>query len=231
MTSNTPCPDRAAAGGRTVALSVDDGYQSVYANVFPLLAECGMTMTLALVVDYVGTGPVREHAVNGYLNKSEIREMLDTCKIELASRSLSHPFLTRLSNDQAWTEIHQSKLALEAMFGIEVSTFVYPYGDIDAHICDMVQQAGYTRARTVLEGTPDVQNAPYQLPAFDLRRCTPVERVKHHVVTRDVSILLLHQAVTNPRAYTQWELMSLVGLIRWMHDSRIRTTTLSRLAC
>jgi len=230
MTNNPLVPDRAGTGGRTVALSVDDGYQSIYANVFPLLAECGMTMTLALVVDYVGIGPVRRHAATGYLNKSEVCEMLDTCGIEIASHSLSHPFLTRLSDDLAWAEIRQSKVALEAMFGMEISTFVYPYGDVDARICDMVQQAGYTRARTVLEGTPDVQSAPYQLPAFDIRRRTPVERVKHHVATRETSILLLHQAVSNPRVYTQWDLTSFVGLVRWMHDASIQTTTLSHLA-
>ena len=94
----------APLAGTTVVLSVDDGYHTVFTNIYPLLKRHEMTMTLGIIGDYLRGGSPSYRPAGGFLRRSEIQEMLDSCAIEIASHSLSHPFLTRLDSAAAWKE-------------------------------------------------------------------------------------------------------------------------------
>jgi peptidoglycan/xylan/chitin deacetylase (PgdA/CDA1 family) len=215
--------------GRTVVLSVDDGHHSVYENVFPLLRRYGMTMTLALIVGNVGTGRPSYDPSGRFLNALEVREMLDSCDIEIASHTLSHRYLSQLDSSAAWREIRQSKLALESLFGVPVVTFVYPYGDADARARRLTRRAGYRLARAVRWGDVDFWNDPYRLPEFDLRAGTSLADAKAHVRRRKTSILLLHRIVPHPTKSTEWPVSDFSELLAWLHRRGARTVTLADL--
>ncbi|MEO0081964.1 MAG: polysaccharide deacetylase family protein [candidate division WOR-3 bacterium] len=214
----------------TVVFSVDDGYHSVFTNIYPLLRKYRMTMTLALIVDYVGPGkrPSYRPAAR-FMNQAEVQELIDSCGIEVASHSMSHPFLTRLDSTKAWTEISQSKQVLESLFGTEVITFVYPYGDMNTRIRRMTKQAGYRLGRAVVPGEPNLWLEPYRLPTLELRRETNLADVKRTIARRRTTILLLHQIVASPSSFTEWNLADFERLLEWMAATRVRVITLAQL--
>ncbi len=86
---------------------------------------------------------------------SEMREMLVTGMVELCSHTVTHPIVTRLTDDELRRELVESKRELEAYGGQEVVSFCYPngaIGDFDERTRSAVRNAGYRVAFTLVEG-------------------------------------------------------------------------------
>jgi peptidoglycan/xylan/chitin deacetylase (PgdA/CDA1 family) len=213
----------------TVVLSVDDGYHSVYENIYPLLKRYRMTMTLALIVGCITEGRPSYSPSDRFLNEREIREMMDSCGIEIASHTLTHAWLTHLDGASAWHEIAGSKLQLESLFGTEVITFVYPYGDMNGRARDMVRRAGYKLARKVGPGTPNLWVEPYQIPEVELRIDARLPEIIGHIRRNHTTVILLHRIVRSPRVFTEWSVDDFWALLDWMHRRQVRVVTLAEL--
>ena len=116
-------------GRNTFALTFDDAYLSVYEHAFPVLVERGLTATLYVVVDSVGTvnqwDCQRGDCVERIMTLGQIREMADR-GFEIGSHTLSHPHLTGLDDDRLRRELVDSKHRLEDLLGREVSSLSYP---------------------------------------------------------------------------------------------------------
>jgi peptidoglycan/xylan/chitin deacetylase (PgdA/CDA1 family) len=214
----------------TVALTIDDGWHAVYAFMFPLLQRHSMTATLGLVCGYIGNGDIRTTPHNGFMRAAEVDDMVENGRVEIASHSITHPFLNKLPAKQAWSEIAQSKATLERRFGRSVVSFIYPYGYANASVNAMVRDAGYRLGRSVGSRTLDLIHRPYMLPAFEIRRTTPLSQVTSHVLANKITILVLHQAVPFPRAYTQWDLAAFHKLLDWLRQNQVAVATLRQLS-
>jgi len=213
----------------TVVLSVDDGYHSVFTDIYPLLKRHRMTMTLGIITDYIRSGEPSHARVGGYLRRSEIQELLDSCGIEIASHGMSHPFLARVDSAMAWREIRESKAILESLFGTEVITFIYPYGNMNHRVRRMVRQAGYKLGRAVRPGDPDLWSDRYRIPEVELRLETRLEDIKARIRRRPVTVLLLHQVADQPTVFTQWSTADFTVLLEWLNRNQVRVTTLGGL--
>jgi peptidoglycan/xylan/chitin deacetylase (PgdA/CDA1 family) len=213
----------------TVVLSVDDGYHSVYENIYPLLKRYRMTMTLALITGCIAEGRPSYGPSDGFLNEREIREMMDSCDIEIASHSVTHPRLTEIDNAAAWQEIVDSKRQLESLFGTEVITFVYPYGRTDGRVRNLVRRAGYKLARKVGPGTPNLWVEPYQIPEVELRIQASLPEIISHIRRSQTTVLLLHRIVPSPKVFTEWSVADFWALLDWIHRRQVRVVTLAGL--
>jgi len=103
-----------------IVLTFDDGYEDFYYQAFPILKKYQMRVTMYIVNNFIGR--------KGYMNESEIKEILTSGLIELGAHTLDHAYLKGLKDDLAWKEIYDSKILLEQRFGVSVSSFAYPYG-------------------------------------------------------------------------------------------------------
>jgi peptidoglycan/xylan/chitin deacetylase (PgdA/CDA1 family) len=124
---------------RSCVITFDDGYQSVYANAFPVLERQHMTATVFLTV---GDGKTeRLPALNGraMLSWDEMREM-QRCGIDFGAHTLTHPDLTALPVDRIETEMRRSKEIIEQALGAAAATFAYPYGRYDARSCAIARK-------------------------------------------------------------------------------------------
>lgn len=213
----------------TVVLSVDDGYHSIYENVYPLLKRYRMTMTLALITGSIAEGKPSYSPSDRFLNEREIKEMMDSCDIEIASHSVTHPRLTEIGDAAAWQEINDSKRQLESLFGTEVITFVYPYGYMDGRVRNMVRRAGYKLARKVGPGTPNLWVEPYRIPEVELRMQARLPEIVNHVRRHQTTVILLHRIVTSPKVFTEWSVADFRALLDWMHQRQVRVVTLADL--
>lgn len=133
-----------AYSDKSIILTFDDGYEDFYTDVFPLLKKYQMKATEYIIYDYIGR--------KGFLNDTEIRELVNSGLVEIGAHTLDHLYLKKLPLSIAKTQIIDSKTKLGQRFGIKVETFAYPYGAFDQDAVDLVKQADYTAAVTVMPG-------------------------------------------------------------------------------
>lgn len=132
-----PLPEHA------LAITFDDGSESVYSQAFPVLQQYGFSATVFLTV---GDRPVTTSQARlpsrqerTMLSWGEIREM-QRYGIAFGAHTLTHPNLTRLPPDRAEAEICTSQAVIADALGVAVPTFAYPYGYYDERTRDIVRQ-------------------------------------------------------------------------------------------
>ena len=137
---------------RSVILSIDDGYKSVYEIAFPVLKRFDYPATVFVYSDFVGAGAA--------LNWKQMREMVDSGLIDIQPHSKTHADLTlRLEGESE--KAYRKRLALEFRhpaeliernLGLPIHTFSYPYGAENEIVIEAAEKAGYTLGATVTRG-------------------------------------------------------------------------------
>ena len=141
-----------------ISLTFDDGSAGFMTNAWPLIQNEGLKTT-----QYIPTGTLG--------NDSDMMKPADISMLaqdgqEIGAHSVTHPYLTTVSDSQLQNEMVGSKAALEAIPGVgTVTDFAYPYGDYDARVIAAEQAAGYVSGRSVEEG----YNSRLDTQPYDLR--------------------------------------------------------------
>jgi peptidoglycan/xylan/chitin deacetylase (PgdA/CDA1 family) len=118
-----------------VCVTFDDGDSSALDPTLALV-ESGGKCTHFMIPGRI------ERKQKSTLSWSQVRE-LDAAGVEIGSHSFSHPWLTRLSDDELEREVADSRRLLEDKLGKAVTSFAYPYGDYNARVIDAVRKSGY----------------------------------------------------------------------------------------
>jgi len=126
----------AALPPKPIILTFDDGSETIYTNALPILQKYGFTGTAYIVYNYVGT--------QNYMNPDQIRGLYAS-GWEIGSHSLSHTDLTERS-DQQMDEIVESRRKLQALLGVPILSFSYPFGAYDENSVYYTHYAGYIAA-------------------------------------------------------------------------------------
>ena len=121
-----------------VTLSFDDGFSSAYENGFPIRKKYGLPATDSVVTGLVDSGPT-------YVTTAECRSYLNAGD-ELASETVTHPYLTKLTPAQVDQELSASKTWIEQKFG-PCPDFVIPYDDYNDSVIASVKKY-YKAARS-----------------------------------------------------------------------------------
>ena len=156
---------------RSVAITFDDGCESVYHNALPALKKHGFSATIFLVAGYVGK-------VNNWAdqpvgipqlplaNWSQIREM-DRYGIEFGSHTINHPRLDQISVEEAGVEICQSKTLIEQKLGHAIDFFAFPYGKFNQFVLSDVKNTYAGVCGTQL-GLVDLRSDPFELERIEM---------------------------------------------------------------
>lgn len=121
---------------RPVVISFDDGYETVFENAYPIMKELGFTGVMYIVGEYIGA--------QGYMSIENLVVMSEN-GWEIGSHSMTHPHLPA-NHDAVYFEAGQSKTTLATEIGVSISTFAYPYGEMDGFVVDKVAEYGYLAA-------------------------------------------------------------------------------------
>lgn len=150
--------NRTSVHGKSVVLTFDDGFNSDYRVLYPLLKQYNYPATLFVYTKWVG------HA-RGADTWDELKEMAASGLVEVQSHTVNHANLLDVSNganggQRLGFELSTSKATIESQLGAGVTLLAYPYGRIDQTVEAATRAAGYRAAFTVngkaIAGTEDL---------------------------------------------------------------------------
>lgn len=148
---------------KTVVLTIDDGYRSIYTIAYPLLKKYNFPATIFLYTDFVGGAAA--------LSWRQLQEMQNSGLIDVQSHTKTHTSLAVTANDANQTtykarvlnEIQQAEQMLERHLGTKPRYLSYPYGDSSDYTVGVLKQSGYALAMTVERGPNPAFANPYLL--------------------------------------------------------------------
>jgi peptidoglycan/xylan/chitin deacetylase (PgdA/CDA1 family) len=157
-----------ALPAKPLVVSFDDGYAAQYTVAGPALERLHWPGLINLETARIGAG----------LSEARVRALLGR-GWELASHTLTHPDLRKVTAAQRTREIAGSRTTLRRLFDVPVNFFCYPYGRDDAAVRAAVAAAGYTGATTIASGIASPASARLQLPRIVVRAgTTPAQLLK-----------------------------------------------------
>lgn len=172
-----------------VVITVDDGYRSVYDEMFPVMKKHRFPFTIFVYPKFIGQGLYA-------LTWNQIREMADEGAL-IESHTLSHAFLTRarqrsLSETayRRWLEdeLVGSKKIIEKETGRDVRYLAYPYGDYNEDVARSTSAAGYEAGLTCDFGPVKPGTDPFRMKRVVIRKNTSFDEFRRLLGTQPLAL-------------------------------------------
>jgi peptidoglycan/xylan/chitin deacetylase (PgdA/CDA1 family) len=150
----------------SVCITFDDGCETDLIAAAPHLRELDFRATFYLTAGFLGTP--------GYLTPDQARQ-LDALGFEIGCHSMTHPYLSDLSNSDLSREIIDAKFQIEQIVGHTIDHFSCPGGRYDKRTLETARRAGF---RTVANSRFHANwsaTSPYELGRVAMLRDLPIE--------------------------------------------------------
>lgn len=131
---------------KTVVITVDDAWRSVYTEAYPLIKQKGWPMTV-----FVNTLPVDKN-LSTTMTWDQMREM-SRHGIEFGNHSATHDYLIRQENEsyldwrkRALRDIIKAEKRLKEEIGIHnsgIKIFSYPFGEFSSELANLLAKLNY----------------------------------------------------------------------------------------
>jgi peptidoglycan/xylan/chitin deacetylase (PgdA/CDA1 family) len=103
---------------------------------------------------------------------AEIQELIRDGLITIGAHSVHHPTLTGLSIEECREEVVGSAEQCRRLTGLKVSSFAYPYGDVNEQVRQIVAETGFVSACSTRSAHLDVDlQDVYALPRLAVQNC------------------------------------------------------------
>ena len=137
---------------KSVMITIDDGYRSVYDIAYPILKKYGFKAILMIYTSFVG---VSKQAITW----DQLRKLKGE-GFAIGSHTIFHTDLTSLGEGETeeafaqriYRELYGSKRILDQKIGQETYILAYPFGYYNQRVMDVARQAGYRMALSVRRG-------------------------------------------------------------------------------
>jgi peptidoglycan/xylan/chitin deacetylase (PgdA/CDA1 family) len=164
---------------KSVLITMDDGYRSVYSLAYPILQKYGFKATLFVYTSFVG---VSEMAITW----DQLKEM-KAGGFSIGSHTMFHSDLTQPKEDETEQahlqrvkeELYGSKKIIDQKLGQNTYFLAYPFGYYDQRSIQMARQAGYKIAMSVKRG-----GNPFFANPLTLRRDQILEKDMQTFISR-----------------------------------------------
>jgi peptidoglycan/xylan/chitin deacetylase (PgdA/CDA1 family) len=144
---------------RTVGLTIDDAYSSVYTEAWPRLRAAGFPFTVFVSTDAVDAGRA------GQMTWDQIREMA-AAGVTIGAHTASHLHMPRYGTQRNAETLAKSNARFEAELGRRPAVFAYPYGEASLEVQGVVRDAGYVAAFGQHSGVLNRFEDFFYLPRF-----------------------------------------------------------------
>ncbi len=143
--------------GKTVAVTLDDGYSDAYNFAFPIAKKYGMILNLM-----IPTGLLNN---SGYMSWDNLKEMVNSGLATAYDHSWSHYSLPKGDEKKIQMEVMTAENQLKQNLGKTVKIFTYPYGSSDQKTVNILQKNGFIAAFSTIPSFYQCENY-----IFNLRR-------------------------------------------------------------
>lgn len=146
---------------RTIGITIDDAYRSVYTEAFPRLKAAGLPFTLFVSTDAVDKG------LPDFATWDQIREMRDAGN-GVGAHSASHLHMTEADTPTIRADMKRSLRRLTDELGAPPTLFAWPYGEASIAVWNIIEEFGFTTAFGQHSGVLNKTSRPFYLPRFAL---------------------------------------------------------------
>ncbi len=144
---------------KTVGLSVDDAYTSVYTKAWPILKAAGFPLTV-----FVATDPI-DKDFSRYMTWAQLREIAAE-GVTIGSQTENHPHMADLTAAAVRDELTRSNKRFEDELNIVPDLFAYPYGEASTEVMELVRAAGFVAGFGQHSGGIGTGTELFYLPRF-----------------------------------------------------------------
>ena len=155
LKTGAPLPDR------TVGITIDDAYASVYDHAWPRLRAAGLPFTVFVSSDAIDQG------AGGMMNWDQIRE-LARAGVTIGHHAAAHAHMAGADPTANAADIARATRRLRAELGQAPTLFAYPYGEYSLALRDAIAVAGFSAAFGQHSGVAHAQSDMFALPRFAL---------------------------------------------------------------
>ena len=145
----------------SVIITLDDGYDDNYSEMFPLLKKHGAKATVFIVSDLVNT--------DGYLTSAQIKEMSDSGLVSFQCHSAHHRDLSYMTADELRADFTECNDFVKSITGKAPRALAYPAGSYNDTVLAVASEffdfCYTTKAPSV---TP--QYTPFTVPRYYIAR-------------------------------------------------------------
>jgi peptidoglycan/xylan/chitin deacetylase (PgdA/CDA1 family) len=144
---------------RTIGISIDDAFLSVFKEAFPRLKERGLPFTL-----FIATQPV-DLKLRDYMNWDQVRELRDA-GVTIGSQTHTHLHMARRGPIDSRKDVEAANERFVAELGQAPKLMAYPYGEAGLASMALVRDLGFEFAFGQHSGVLQRNSPPYFLPRF-----------------------------------------------------------------
>ncbi len=152
--NNAPLP------AKPVILTFDDGWHDWVTNVLPMLQAHGMKAEFYLTLTAIGDGNITWPEVQALAAAGEGIGAHDVHHVQLAELGAGKP---DASPATMWAEVHGARQAIFSHIGVYPDSMAYVGGGFSPTLEALVEQAGYTTARSIRRGILQTKALRYEL--------------------------------------------------------------------
>ncbi len=163
-----PLPDIVAAfkngkelPERTVAITLEGAFASVYAEAWPRLKAAGLPFTL-----FVGTAAL-DRGNAGSMTWDQVRE-LQSADVAIGHHGHDRESYLGISEQAVTADIARASARLKAELGVTPTLFAYPSGVYDLKIRDLAAGQGFIAAVAQYSSVAASAGSIFELPRFAL---------------------------------------------------------------
>ncbi len=146
---------------RTVGITIDDGFRSVFTEAWPRLKKAGLPFTV-----FVATAPI-DRGSNNYMSWDQIRA-LKKGGVEIGAHTSSHLHMPISSQSRNVAELDKSNARMKAESGAASDVFAYPFGEASLAVHKLIGQKGYKMAFGQHSGVVNKSTDFNYIPRFAL---------------------------------------------------------------
>ena len=157
---------------KTVGITIDDAYQSVYHKAWPRLIKANFPFTL-----FVNTNAI-DNNYSSMMTWEQINEMYKA-GVSIGNHSASHGHLAKKDVSEWKKEISSAQNRLYEELGVATTLFAYPYGEATNEMSSYLRTKGYIAAFGQHSGVASEWLDRFYLPRFALNeKYGDIERFK-----------------------------------------------------
>ena len=153
----------AALPEKTVGISFDDAFDTVYTTAWPILKKYHYPITL-----FVATEPVDKN-FKGMMTWAQIKELAGQ-GVTIGDHSVTHGHLATVNSSVLEKEIMTAKARIYQETGQQAVLFAYPFGEYSLSFRNLLAKLGFLGAFTQITGAVNAQSDFYLLPRIPLNQ-------------------------------------------------------------